>query len=94
MTNLPSLSLPQFTELLKCCHWYFCNRLSPSSIFLQDDYVDDEPYRNALDEEMQGDAPGVLTEQKYQELGNEKGVQQARERYIQEQKRPSKYRLS
>ncbi|XP_058977289.1 sarcoplasmic reticulum histidine-rich calcium-binding protein [Musca domestica] len=55
---------------------------------LDDDYVDDEPYRNAVDEEMQGDAPGVLTEQKYQELGNEKGVQQARERYIQEQKRP------
>ncbi|XP_061397611.1 uncharacterized protein LOC133333312 [Musca vetustissima] len=59
---------------------------------LDDDYVDDEPYRNAVDDdddnEMQRDAPGVLTDQKYLEVGNEKAVQQARERYIQEQKRP------
>ncbi|KAI8121928.1 hypothetical protein CVS40_7106 [Lucilia cuprina] len=54
---------------------------------LDDDYIDDEPYRNELS--MQRDAPGVLTEQKYLDVGNEKVVQQARERYIQEQqKRP------
>ncbi|XP_075153969.1 uncharacterized protein LOC142227364 [Haematobia irritans] len=56
---------------------------------LDDDYVDDEPYRNAVEDQMQRDSPpGVLTEQKFLEVGNEKAVQQARERYIQEQKRP------
>ncbi|XP_065357127.1 DNA topoisomerase 1-like [Calliphora vicina] len=56
---------------------------------LDDDYIDDEPYRNGLNDlSMQRDAPGVLTEQKYLDVGNEKAVQQARERYIQEQKRP------
>uniref|UniRef100_A0A1I8Q304 Uncharacterized protein n=1 Tax=Stomoxys calcitrans TaxID=35570 RepID=A0A1I8Q304_STOCA len=55
---------------------------------LDDDYADDEPYRNAVDDQMQRDAPpGVLTEQKFLEVGNEKAVQQARERYIQEQKK-------
>lgn len=63
-------------------------------LYFQDDYADDEPYRNAVEDQMQRDAPaGVLTEQKYREVGNEKAVQQARERYIQEQKRTSKYRL-
>ncbi|KAM7353846.1 uncharacterized protein ACRADG_005768 isoform 2-T4 [Cochliomyia hominivorax] len=53
---------------------------------LDDDYIDDEPYRNELS--MQNDAPGVITDRKYSEVGNEKAVQQARERYLQEQKRP------
>uniref|UniRef100_A0A1B0BE11 Uncharacterized protein n=2 Tax=Glossina TaxID=7393 RepID=A0A1B0BE11_9MUSC len=58
------------------------------------DYVDDEPYdepyRNTINDQMQRDsAPGVITEQKYSEVGNEKAVQQARDRYIQENnKRP------
>lgn len=44
---------------------------------------------------MQRDAaPGVLTEQKYMDVGNEKAVQQARERYMQEQKRPSKWKIN
>ena len=41
---------------------------------------------------MQSDAaPGVLTEQKFLEVGNERAVQQARERYILEQKKTSKF---
>lgn len=61
-------------------------------LLFQVDYADDEPYRNAVEDEMQRDAPpGALTDQKYLDVGNEKAVQQARERYIQEQRRPSEY---
>lgn len=36
-------------------------------------------------------SPGLITDQKYSEVGNEKAVQQARERYVQESvKRPRK----
>lgn len=72
---------------------------------LQYDYAEDEPYRNMLgdgrddddaseDGQMQRDAAssgGVITEQKYFEVGNEKAVQQARDRYISEQRKPSKF---